>query len=232
MKYMLKRGEETYGPYSLADLQKYVQSGNIALTDLTQSEGMADWAPISQVIGTVQVPVAPVYGMPAASVYGTQAAPVYGMPVAPNPGVESVPLPPNLHWVLLLVIDVVTRSFFSWIWVLIQANWARKLDGDNSTLMITVTYPAAAVAAFITLAWAGMNDSGTAGMIGLLLGLAGLIANTIGAFKVKSAMEAYYNFNENIGLSLNGVMIFFFGSIYIQFHVNRIAKWKSTGILE
>src|SRR5258708_16443003 len=225
MKYMLKRGEETYGPYSLADLQRYVQSGNLVCTYLTKSEGMADWATISKVIGTVQVPVTPVFGMPA-------AASVYGMPVAPDTGVESVPLPPNLHWVLLLVIDVVTRSLFNWIWSIIQANWARKLDGDNSTLIITATYPAALVAAFIALAWAGMNDSGTAGMIGLLLGLAGLIANTIGAFKVKSAMEAYYNFNENIGLSLNGVMIFFFGSIYIQFHVNRIAKWKSTGILE
>ncbi len=225
MKYMLKRGEETYGPYSLADLQRYVQSGNIALTDLTQSEGMADWAPISQVIGTVQVPVTPVFGMPA-------AASVYGMPVAPDPGVESVPLPPNLHWVLLLVIDVVTRSLFNWIWSIIQANWARKLDGDNSTLIITATYPAALAAAFVTLVWAGMNGSGTAGMIGLLLLLAGLIANTIGAFKIKSAMEAYYTFNENIGLSLNGVMIFFFTSIYVQFHVNRIAKWKSTGILE
>src|SRR5258708_8467265 len=184
MKYMLKRGEETYGPYSLADLQRYVQSGNIALTDLTQSEGMADWAPISQVIGTVQVPVTPVFGMPA-------AASVYGMRVVPTPGVESVPLPPNLHWVLLLVIDVVSRSLFNWIWSLIQANWARKLDGDNSTLIITATYPAALVAAFIALAWAGMNDSGTAGMVGLLLGLAALIANTIAPFKVKPPIEPH-----------------------------------------
>ena len=65
MNYFLKRGEERYGPYSLAELQQYVQSGNIAMTDLAQSEGMADWAPIAQVIGNVAVPVAaPAYVQP------------------------------------------------------------------------------------------------------------------------------------------------------------------------
>jgi len=44
----------------------------------------------------------------------------------------------------------------------------------------------------------------------------------------QSAMETYYNSNENIGLQLSGAMTFFFSSVYLQFHVNRIAKWKSN----
>jgi hypothetical protein len=44
-------------------------------------------------------------------------------------------------------------------------------------------------------------------------------------------MEEYYNSRENIALTLSGVMTFFFSSIYLQYHVNRIARWKKTGIL-
>ena len=50
-------------------------------------------------------------------------------------------------------------------------------------------------------------------------------------FKIKYAMEEYYNTVEDISLSMSGVMIFFFNQIYIQYHINRIARWKQTGIL-
>jgi hypothetical protein len=223
MEYTVKRGEETYGPYSLGDLQKYVRSGNIAMTDLTQSEGMSDWAPISQVIGTVPVP----------------SALVYGMPMAQDPAVESVPLPPNLHWSLVLIINVVLRFAklgvgFNAVWMLVLANWARKLDGNNNTLVYAAMYPASLIAGLIaTLSWrTGTVSREAALVIGVLLGLGGLIAYFVGAFKIKAAMETYYNSNENIGLQLSGAMTFFFSSVYLQFHVNRIAKWKSTGILE
>ena len=53
----------------------------------------------------------------------------------------------------------------------------------------------------------------------------------IGIFSIRSAMEDYYNSRENIGLMLSGVMTFFFRTIYLQYHVNRIAKWKKTGVL-
>ena len=29
MEYFVRRGDQRFGPYSLADLQKYVQSGNL-----------------------------------------------------------------------------------------------------------------------------------------------------------------------------------------------------------
>ena len=46
MDYFVKRGEERFGPYSLTDLQQYVQSGNVATEDLAQSEGMQEWIPV------------------------------------------------------------------------------------------------------------------------------------------------------------------------------------------
>jgi hypothetical protein len=45
-------------------------------------------------------------------------------------------------------------------------------------------------------------------------------------------MEDYYNSTENIGgLQLSGVMTFFFSTVYIQYHINRLARWKKTGVL-
>ena len=46
MEYFVKRGEQRFGPYSLSDLQQYVQSGNLVAEDLAQSEGMTDWVPV------------------------------------------------------------------------------------------------------------------------------------------------------------------------------------------
>ena len=67
MDYFVKRGEERFGPYSLSDLQKYVQSGNVVVEDLTQSEGMTEWVPVSQVLGNIPA-------MPAAGTFSTMAA--------------------------------------------------------------------------------------------------------------------------------------------------------------
>src|SRR5215469_10610070 len=98
MKYFIKRDLNEYGPYTLADLQKYVASGNILLTDLTRSEGLNDWVPVSQVLGNIPVPVtAPAAGSPAygttGSVYGGAPAQAYAPTVSEKP--------PNLHWGLL-----------------------------------------------------------------------------------------------------------------------------------
>ena len=208
MQYFVKRGEQKYGPYSLSDLQKYVQSGNIALDDVTQSEGMADWVPVSQVLGNI----------PATAVTAGGAA------VAPAPERELVPLPPNWHWIVVLLLGVVTWGLFNGIWALIQANWARRLIRNNKPLVLVAMYPAGMVTIFIMAAL----------RIPLvpLVNLITAIVYLIGIFSIRSAMEEYYNSTENIGLQLSGVMTFFFSTVYIQYHINQIARWKKTGVLK
>jgi hypothetical protein len=44
-------------------------------------------------------------------------------------------------------------------------------------------------------------------------------------------MLEYYNSREKIGLELTGAMTFFFSTVYLQYHVNEIARWKKTGVL-
>jgi hypothetical protein len=212
MDYRVRRGEQEFGPYSLSDLQEYVQSGNVATTDLAISEGMTDWMPISQVLGTIPVPIA----TPA-----TDA-------VSP---VEPVKLPPNLHWGWLLLIDAVTRSYFNFIWAIVQANWARKLIGRNTPLVLVVMYPAGIVAGGITVGVATALHAEALRALGGLLVIAGFVSLVVANFKIAGAMEEYYNHVEDIGMSLSGAMIFFFGTIYIQYHVNRLARWKKTGQL-
>src|ERR1700761_1163540 len=97
MNYYISRDGQQFGPYTLAEVQRYVADGNILLTDLAHSEGMASWVPVSQILGNIppQQPVAPA-GPPN---YGQ--VPVYqqpgGMVQQPVAG-TSGPLPPDLHW--------------------------------------------------------------------------------------------------------------------------------------
>jgi hypothetical protein len=217
MKYFIKRGQENFGPYSLTEVQEYVQSGRVITTDLAQSEGMPSWVPVSQILGNI--PAAPAIAPAApAAVYAT---------------VPLVDLPPNLHWGLLLLLDLFTRQLFNVIWAFVLANWARKLSGDNKPMVLVAMYPAALFAAIFGAAIIGGigADKTFAFIIIFVCIIGGLISYLFGIFKIRDAMEEYYNSRENIGLTLSGVMTFFFSTIYLQYHVNRIARWKKTGVL-
>src|SRR5271169_1300361 len=135
MEYFVKRGEQRFGPYGLADLQKYVQSGNLVIEDMAQSEGMTDWVPLSQILGNI----------PALAIGGGGSVPV----VAAEP--QLVPLPPNLHWSIVLILGLLTRQLFNLIWALLQGNWARKLSGDNKPLVLVAMYPAGMIAGTLTI---------------------------------------------------------------------------------
>src|ERR1700761_5137277 len=99
MTYQVSRNGQLYGPYTLEDLQRYVTSGNVLPTDLAKSEEMAEWTPVSQILGTsmpaVASPVAVGYSAQPGAEYS--AAPVYAAGAVPYPD------PPNLHWALVLL---------------------------------------------------------------------------------------------------------------------------------
>src|SRR5215467_13413510 len=112
MNYFIKRDTSEYGPYTLADLQKYVASGNVLLTDLCRSEGLTEWVPVSQVIGNIPVPAAPQPSV--GTVYG-------GQPAYATPTVSPFPPPPNLHWGLCVLLGIVTCGIFAVVWLMVEA---------------------------------------------------------------------------------------------------------------
>jgi hypothetical protein len=209
MGYLIKRGEQTFGPYALTDLQRYVQSGNVLLDDLAQSEGLTDWVPVRHILGDIPAPI------------------VSTTTTAVTPPVELVPLPPNLHWALLLVLNILTSQIFNLfniIWAFVLANWGRKLSNDNKPMVLVAMYPAGVIAGIMAV-------SLHVPVVGGLLIIGGVITYLFGIFSIREAMETYYNSVENIGLTLSGPMTFFFSTVYLQYHVNRIHRWKKTGVL-
>jgi hypothetical protein len=238
MNYFIKRDLNEYGPYSLADLQKYVASGNILLTDLCRSEGLTDWVPVSQVIGNIPVPaVAPQPAAPqpgAGTVYGGGAgAPAYGSQGGyAAPVGQQYPPPPSLHWGIVLLLTVLTCGIFAMIWLIVEMLWIKKVKPDTKS----ATYLTIAVCLWLALIGFGFYRGVMSASIGyvspglqgtsLLLNLAYLAAHIFTVFAMKSDLEDHFNSAEPIGLSLSGVMTFFFAVFYFQYHFNRINEMK------
>jgi len=207
MNYFVKRDLQEYGPYTLAELQRYVASGNVLLTDLCRSEGMNDWVPVSQVIGNIPVPVAAPAPTPA-SVAAAAAA--------------QYPAPPSLHWAIVLLLAVVTCGLFLWVWAIVEANWMRKIQPASKAMVL---WSFAILLSLIEVVLAAFPDD-TAKAVAIVLRLGGAILWITGAFSMKSSIEEHYNTAEPIGLELNGVMTFFFNVLYFQYHFTKINELR------
>ena len=228
MKYYIRRGLNEYGPYTLADLQRYVAQGNIAMTDLTRSEGMTDWVPVSQVIGNIPVPVSPPAGgtmYPGAP--GAGATPGYG-----PAGAVAGPVPPDFHWALVLLISFLTCGLFGWAWLIVEAAWIRKIKPTSRSLLFALLMVATSLVGTFISGMSQTLDRSNVSPVGSLFSLASIVLYFVAVFTMRSDLEEYYNSTENINLRLSGVMTFFFAIFYFQHHFSRIARWKKTGVLE
>jgi hypothetical protein len=239
MKYYIKRDLNEYGPYTLADVQRYTAQGNILMTDLARSEGLNEWVPVSQVLGNIPAPVqAP--AMPAAVGTVYQGTPGYG--VAATPAISAGLVPPDLHWALVLVISFFC-GIFSTVWLFIEAGFVRKIKPEGKFMPLLI---GAYVLMFGSLmvfyggviamsASGGSDPSNPVVILFSLCGLAylaGVVLYFVGVFNMRDAIQDYYNTVEPINLRLSGVMTFFFAVYYFQHHFTRIATWKKTGILQ
>jgi len=208
MNYTIKRGEQQYGPYSLAELQRYVASGNVLLTDLCRSEGMPDWVPVSQVIGTIPVPSAP------------------PSPAALAPAGTAYPDPPSLHWGLVLLFAILTCGLFSWVWMFVQASWVKKVQPESKAMTYYIIAICLYAVGIVLSVSTSISMNGEPNPLGGLLNIAAAVLFLVGAFSLRSSIEEHYNTAERIGLQLSGVMTFFFNTIYFQYHFTKINEMK------
>ncbi len=229
MNFHVSRNGQTYGPYTLADLQRYVQSGNVLLTDMARSDETTEWRPVSQVLASAGIapsesPTSPAY----ASVPGAPAAPAYAAYANPMSGAAD---PPNLSWVLVLVFSILTCGLFSFIWDFVQSAWMRRVQPTSNALFL---YIAAFIAELFNASFSVGNMMSMRAGLGLrhsspwgsLLGLLAFALLIAARFSMRASLEDFYNRVDPIGLRLGPVMTFFFGDLYFQYHFNKINDIK------
>jgi hypothetical protein len=228
MLYQVSRNGQMYGPYTMDELTRYVGTGNVQLTDLAKAEDSAEWIPVSQLIGAagappVEPPLA-AYHAPTGGYPPAGAAPAYA-------GVYGSP--PGVNGGLVLLFSILTCTLFMWVWNLILAAWANRIAPASKILV----YYIAATVMLVIQASSGahanvshgnfyhynhMAHTGFYGTVSLVCWVVRLIAR----FNMRNVLEQHYNTVEPVGLRLSGVMTFFFGGVYFQYHLNRINDMK------
>lgn len=156
MMYYLTRGGTRYGPYSVEDVRRYLESGNISPSDRMEPEGGGAPLTAEQLVGppgtqpSPEMSIPPHTATPAsdarpgmgnfqpAQPVGTPGyGPAYPMQTMASAMPPGVPPPPGMDWWLLLILSVVTCSLFGYIWAIVQSRWVKKLDpGSRATLYL------------------------------------------------------------------------------------------------
>lgn len=208
MNYFVIRDGQEFGPYTLADLQRYVLSGNIAATDLARSEGMTEPRLVSEIIGTIPVPT-------------------YMPPAPAMPAMPEYPDPPNLHWGLVLLFEVITCGTFSVAWNIVESAFIKKVEPESKAIFWYIASAAVFLMIFFNSFWTSFNHQPKNASAGVLQ-LVYAVLVIVGRFVLKSSIEDHYNTAEPMGVSLSGVMTFFFATIYFQYYFNDINRRKKA----
>jgi len=238
MHYQISRNGQTYGPYTLEDLQRYLTTGNVLATDLAKSDAMLEWIPVSQLMaqhaagsgagsaafgaaGTEQIPYASV---PA----GYSNTPMQAMPMNSAAAAASqYPDPPNLHWGLVLLFAVFTCGLFVYVWDLVQSSWMKRVQPNSTALYYYIAASVLAVLSSGARFSYGFQTNHVDGR-GAVLSVALVVVLLVARFSMRSSLEEHFNTVEPIGLQLSGIMTFFFGTLYFQYHFNRINRMKQA----
>jgi hypothetical protein len=227
MPYLISRAGQTYGPYTLEDLQRYVASGNVLLTDLAKSNEMADWLPVAQILNPAAASAQPAAPVPPAYIPPT---PPYGQPVAY--ATSPYPDPPNLHWALVLILTICTCGLFAVIWDFVQVLWMKRIEPQTKAFPYFIAY------ALLSFLNGGLSFHASAvtmhtghnhtSPIAAITGIAAFVLVILYRFAMRDSLERHFNGPEPLGLQLGPIMTFFFGGLYFQYHFNRLNAVKQS----
>jgi hypothetical protein len=195
-----------FGPYTTAEVQRYLTTGEVLPTDLAQAEGMAEWLPVGELF--------PAATLPAAQI-----------PTA------LFPDPPDLPWWVALLLGIVTGGLFFVIWDIVETWWMRRVALRSAALglyvVVAVLYVLRLPQAWHSVAYNAFNGPLiVATPLGDFVGLAGLALAIVARFVFRGELLRHFNEAEPLGLRLNAFWTLLFGGLYFQFHFNRINEQK------
>ncbi|MFC6645639.1 DUF4339 domain-containing protein [Granulicella cerasi] len=211
MNFRIARNGQIFGPYTEEDVRRYMASGNILPTDLAQAEGTEDWLPVAELF-----PPAPLTGQVPPTAYPG------GLP-------RLFPDPPDLPWWVVLLGSMFTLGLFTVVWGIVQSGWLRRIDRTSISIYL---YLANAVIFCLRLpsifhsVHHNVYGTGIDADPHRFLQVIAFVLFLLTRFMFRSELLKHFNEAEPIGLRLGGVMTFFFGVTYFQYHFNRINELK------
>jgi hypothetical protein len=216
MEYLISRDGRRNGPYSAEAIQQLRAEGRILDTDLCWAEGMPGWA---LVMNAFDVAV----DLPQQEQGPEDAA---APPLAATPPGPVAPMPPSLHWFVVLALSVVTLGVFGWAWLFVQAAWVRRFDADSRAAHVLIAGLFTALVGGYVAGTMGTGNEQQAALVEMLGTLAAGLLVILAAFRMRDSIVRHFTHGEPMNVSINGVMTFFFTFIYLQYHLTRIAEEK------
>jgi hypothetical protein len=235
----INRAGKQLGPYSLADVQRYLAEGRIGLNEPACLNGDQRWQPLRALVAAEERNT---------KVVNNQQPQTPPPRVVVNVRTTSGPVPPSVHWFLILILTM-GSGVFGIVWLFVQSAFVKKIDARSKATIYFACY-LGCMAVFL-VGYLGIKSQLEGDLnlnpdqaLTLLVIMACLIAACVfflmGIYSIRSSLQNYYRdveplgttySGEAIGLRLNGLLTFFFNVVYIQYHLSKIAKWKELGVL-
>jgi Prokaryotic RING finger family 1 len=140
------------------------------------------------------------------------------------PAQGAYPDPPRLPWGLLVLFSIMTSGLFQVVWDLVLAIWMRKVQPQSRAIYYCSTAAVLYLGALGNLIGTRINDREASSTT--LFEVGAILLALVGRFSMRKSLEDHFDEAGPMGLSLSGVMTFLFGTIYFQYHLNRLMRQK------
>jgi Tfp pilus assembly protein PilE len=213
------RGGQKYGPYPEASVRQWLDDGTLSPDMLAWREGMAEWMTLSLLMRG-----SPGYGAPPPPP-PHDVLPPTGLAGASSGARAALPPPPSLHWFVVFLLSAATLGAFGWVWLFVQSSWVRKIDQTSrATMLLLIALAMAVVSGVIHSARPDSDGS----ILGWLLGVGAYALLVTAAFSMAGSMRRDAA-SRGLLLSMGGVTLFVFHSLYLQGQMTWLARWKDRG---
>jgi hypothetical protein len=129
------------------------------------------------------------------------------------------PSPPRLHWGWVLGLNLITRNLFGIVWLIVQANWVRKVRGKSTAFVLAIVhccfFPALILIGFVGGMLGATENSSWLNVVDAIGVLGFLVLWFATVFTLRSEL-----LESPINIPLSGAMTFFFGPLYFQYHLH------------